>query len=748
MIVLDNQSVFGDLIYQPITGARQSRLILIASNTSDWTGQINTPGFILNQNNVEEWVGFKRYTKGQLVKYKNVYWSALKIIQPSEKFNFNEWVQSDYTQIELGLLPNLANKANQLSNSYNINSANLESDNDLLSYGLIGFRPRQYMAALNLDDVSQLNIYRQFLGSKGTIRSAELFSNANLGKEAADYSIYENWAVLRSTYGANANRSFVELRLDRAYLSSNPGLVQVVLPEQVSSADQQILLSNVWKQSYKLTSPNFLPTTTIAPTDIALPTAGYVNLNDADITVFDINDLANIAANLDAVAVGTSIWIAKINDYDWNIYRAQAVPGTIQHVCDNLDGTSRVIFSQPHGLVTGDTLIIKFFDSEVNGVYQVLSVSDLTTLNIAFQFAHKRTVANGTGLGFTLQTMRVAQASDVINLPYANDIAAGAKVWVDNNGNGQWEVIQKQQVFVDSSQISPMLLDAGEQYGSAVAQATARLALLVGSPRYGFNVGVEKGAVYVYIKNAGDQYTPVSPVNGVDGILTLERTGVRGYGSALNFGNQTWAVVGASKSLGPSSETNNGYAAVVYRDPAAGQSGTNPFTNWQLLTLPGTTISSTPGAGEFGYSVVMSLDERWMYIGAPGLNTVYAYGRVAWQDQIVNVVGNGVTKQYNIGSAIQINNSSQVKVLIDGQVQLSGYSIDAAFDKVTFATAPESGSQISFQRINSQQLDAQTYYDVSQTSTTGSGTGAKFTIIRVRGEVGQPGAIAGGVGAT
>ena len=748
MIVLDNQSVFGDLMYQPITGARQSRLILIASNTTDWTGQIDTPGFILNLDNVQEWTGLKRYTKGQIVKYKNVYWSALNIVQPSEKFNFNEWVQSDYTQIELGLLPNLANKADQLSNSYNINSANLETDNDLLSYGLIGFRPRQYMAALNLDDVSQLNVYRQFLGSKGTILSAELFSNANLGKEAADYSIYENWAVLRSTYGANANRSFVELRLNRAYLSSNPSLVQVVLPQQVSSADQQILLSDVWKQSYKLTSPDFMPTTTISPTDIQLPTAGYVNLNDADITVFDINDLGNISANLDAIVVGTSIWVAKVNDYDWNIYRAQSVPGTIQHVCDNLDGTSRVIFSQPHGLSYNDILIINFFDAEVNGVYHVLSVPNITTVNIAFRFVNPRTVANGTGLGFTLQTMRVAQASDVIDLPYANDILPGAIVWVDNNGDGLWEVIQKQDVFTSSAQISPYLLDAGEQYGSSVAQASARAALFVGSPRYGFGTGTEKGAVYVYVKNSGDTYSPVSPIADADGILTLDRTGARGYGNDIDFGSQTWAVAGASKSLGPNSEPNNGYAAVIYRDPALGQPGVNPFAQWQLLTLPGTTTSTTPGAGEFGYSVAMSLDERWMYIGAPGLNTVYAYGRVTWQDQFITVLGDGITTQFLIGSVIQINNSSQLKVTLDGNIQLSDYSVDAAFDKVTFTTAPASGVLIKMQRISSQQLDAQTYYDVPQTSTSGSGLGAKFTIIRVRGEVGQPGSTQGGVGAT
>ena len=180
------------------------------------------------------------------------------------KFNYNDWNQSDYTYIQQGLLPNLANKADQLANSYNINSANLESDNDLLSYGLIGFRPRQYLAALNLDDVSQLNVYRQFLGTKGTILSADLLGSAQLNKERAQYTIFENWAIQRSTYGANANRSFIDLRLNRALLNSDPAVVQVVIPQQQSKADQAILLDDVWKSSFVLTSPDVLPTTTVA----------------------------------------------------------------------------------------------------------------------------------------------------------------------------------------------------------------------------------------------------------------------------------------------------------------------------------------------------------------------------------------------------------------------------------------------------------------------------------------------------
>jgi len=740
IIILNNQSVFGDLIYDPTTGARQSRLKLVAVTTTDWNGTVNAPGFILNQDNVEEWTGLRTYSKGEIVRYKNVFWSALKIVQPSETFNFNDWTQSDYEQIELGLLPNIANKANQLVNSYNINSANIETDNDLLSYGLIGFRPRQYMAALNLDDVSQVNIYQQFLSSKGTVLSAEIFQGANLGKEAANYNIYENWAVQRATYGANANRSFVELRLNRSNLTSNPNLIQVVLPEQVTTADQAILLNQVWQQSYRLTSVDYLPTTTDNDFKNALPTAGYVNLNDADITVFDINDPESLNANFDNIQARTTIWVAKINEFDWNIYQAIAVPGRIEHVCDNLNGTSRVIFSAQHGLSTGDKLIIKSFDSEIDGIYTVLEAVDLDTVNIAFQFGGSRTVANGTGVGLTLQTMRVAQASDVINLPYTTDLKPGARVWVDNNGSNLWQVIEKQEIFSGVDNIKPQIVDStdlNDEFGASITQSNNQQAMFVGSPGYDSDTIDGVGAVYVYVKGPGTEFEKISPLQNSDGILTLTAMGVRGYGNALDFGFNTWAAAGASRSLGPGDESDNGYVSVIYRDPVLGRPDTIPFAQWQLLTQPGTTPSSTNGPGEFGYSVAVSSDERWLYVGAPGLNSVHAYSRVDVENQVVRVRSEGSTLVYNIADTIQIDQDTQLRVLVDGTVQTLGvdYTVDPSFEFVTFAVAPAEDALIDIQRIFAQQLDADNYFDVAQSSTSGAGTGARFTISRVRNEI-------------
>jgi hypothetical protein len=103
MIVLDNVSIFADLIYNPATGARQNRVYVSASVSAEWNGQLDAQGFILNDTNlVETWEPYKKYAKGEIVIYKNNYWSAQTIVQPGAEFRYSDWVKSDYTKIQRG----------------------------------------------------------------------------------------------------------------------------------------------------------------------------------------------------------------------------------------------------------------------------------------------------------------------------------------------------------------------------------------------------------------------------------------------------------------------------------------------------------------------------------------------------------------------------------------------------------------------------------------------------------------------
>ena len=683
LIVLDNTSIFNDLIYDPGTGARQGRLLVNGYATYEWNGTLDAQGFILNQDNVEEWVANRAYSKGEIVLYKNSYWSAAEIIPPSETFDFSVWIKSDYTKITKGLLPNIATKSDLIRNYYDTNSANLERDADLLGFGLIGFRPRQYMQNLNLDDISQVNLYKQFLGTKGTLQSAEIFSLANLNKEVAEYDITENWAIQRATYGANANRSYIELRMFEENLYANPSTISLVTTDETSDADQVIDINSIWKQSYFVDSSSILPTFTLGQPDRVLPSAGYVNYDDVEIRVFDFNDLTDIVNNLDDVVLGSNIWVAKSNSYDWNIYRTNPLSSTITQVTDNLNGTSTITFDGHHGLTVDDKLIVKYFDTDVDGAYQISSIPGLKTVVVELSLPDSATSITGVGVGFVLESVRTTQASDISNLSFANQLVAGSKAWADDDGTGHWAAYEKTNPFSDSTELTPSRDNTNTLYGTSVAQGLNKQGSLIGSPGYNSNTG----GVFTYNK-----LTPTSYIE--TGVLAPETTGLTGYGTTLSAGYTQYAVTGAPTSL-----SNRGYAYVIRRNPDNGS-----YRNTQCLVE-----NTTDSDSEFGYSVAISPDERWMYIGAPGDDNVYAYNKVTVQSQSLTFVADGTTTNFDISGTIVIDDDSsdagvgsqQIGVLVNNLPKIANTDWVYSAGEVAFTTAPNPGDEIRITRVQS-----------------------------------------------
>jgi hypothetical protein len=306
--------------------------------------------------------------------------------------------------------------------------------------------------------------------------------------------------------------------------------------------------------------------------DTALPSAGYVNLDDVDITVFSLDDPSSISANLDTVGIGTVIWVAKTNPYDWNIYRCERVAGRLTQISNNLNQTSVATFTSAHDLVVGDLIIIRYFGSAVDGVYRVLSVPGITQVIIAYNFVStNQTTLTGDGLAFYLQTVRVTQPSDIATLPYANSLVSGARVWVDDNGSGHWVVLEKQNPFSDFDRLRVEFPIINNRFGFSIAQAADNFTALIGAP--GIDVADSSldsiGSVYTYRRTVDGKY-------GLNINLLLNATDTLGFGNSVDFGNRTWGVAGASIS-------NNyaGYAVVIYLVP-----GTNDYILSQLLIAP------------------------------------------------------------------------------------------------------------------------------------------------------------------
>ena len=713
MAVLDNTSIFADLIYDSVTGSRQSRILVNGMLSADWNGTVNAPGFILNQDNVPDWNSNQKYTKGEIVIFKDEYWTASTIIEPSQEFDYNLWLRSDYDQIQQGLLPNAANASDQLADAYSTYSASIEQETDLFSFGLIGFRPRPYMQALNLSDISQVNLYQQFLGNKGTLRSAEVFSLTDLGKEVAEYNIYENWAILKSTYGANANRNYFELVLDESQLASDPALIQVINPGETSEANQTVFVDNIWKSSYRITEPNILPTVTdIEVNPNTLPSAGYVNLDDVDVSLFSLDNFSLLSPLVNQLGVGATVWVGKTNSYDWGVFRVDAVPGDITQVSNNLEGLALVNFSKAHNLSNGDYLIIKYFDARINGIYRVRSVSSITSVLIEYVFSGAQNVIIGTGVALTLKSARVRQASDISALPYSRDLIPGARAWVDNAGDGKWEVLEKNDVY---SVRLPLLADTpveNAKFGSAVSQGFNNLTALVGAPGAASNSGL----VYIYAKTELDEYKQT-------GVLELTSIGTESFGATIDIGDSEWAVIGA-----PESDDGYGYALVVNKTPAE-----DVFRDRQLLIPKNLYDANT--SGQFGSSVTVSNDERWLYVGAPEANKVFAYARVDVQLQSVQYITDGVTAAYNYSDKIFVTDpTTQLAVVLANRLLTYGTEYEVNASEVVLNQVPRSDRPLIITRINSKALDQSLYSDLTQSSTSGAGVAVEITVFDVRGD--------------
>lgn len=726
LVILDNRSIFADLIYDPITGSRQSRVRVAGIISANWNGTVNAPGFILNENNIQPWQSNQTYTKGEIVDFKDQYYTASTIIQPSQAFDYSQWIKTDRDLIKTGLLPNSANTSDQLIEAYDINSVNLEQEVNLFSYGLIGFRPRDYMQALNLDDVSQVNLYREFIASKGTRRSAEAFSLADLGKETAEYKIYEYWQILQSLYGANANRNFVEILLDAPRLTSDPNLIQIVNPGEISQADQTVLVSQLWQTSYAVGSPDVLPVSQTNRSELMLPSAGYVNLQDVDLTLFDIDDPADLNNNLDSLGVGTRIWIAKVNPYDWNVYTAERVPGLVIQVRDNLNGLSLVTFDKVHGLGVGDIFILKYLDVLINGAYRVIAVPSIFDILIEYTFPNGQLSVQGNGVGFTLDSVRVDQPASIANLDLADTLTPGARVWVDQDIDGGWTVLEKNSPWQNSANLDPPGPNpqVDSEFGYSIAQGFFNLTALIGAPRYqSVTAPLTQGGIFVY--GLGD-----SDVLEFNSILTPSIENLDRLGHALDIGNQTWAVAGA-----PDSETDVGYALVLYREP-----GSDFIEVRQILIADDTDLSS---AMNFGSAVTISQDERYIYVGAPAADAVYAYARVDVQFQTIEYETNGVSAQFNWTNGIILPTYSapfasfypqQMSVTLNNEILVYGIDWVEISGNVVLTVVPPAGQQLIISRRTIDQLDRENFYDVDPAiSTSSAGTGARFDIEVLRG---------------
>jgi hypothetical protein len=604
VVVFDNETVFNDVIYNLTTGLRQQRLFVRGTKSAEWNGTLNAGGFIINQDNIQDWEPNVKYNKGMIVRFKNEYYAANKIVViPSDTFDYESWDKTSFDNIQKGMLPNASTRAYESTLYYNSTSPNLENDSDLLSYSLIGYRPRKYLVDADFDDGTQVNLFKNAIKTKGTVESVSKLQNINLQNNELMYNTFENWAIKNSEFGGLEHFNFIEVTLDESKLTGNPSIVSLISNEEIDGADQSIPLYNIKNFGNPITDTNIL--NELGQEVEVLPSAGYVNLDDVATFGYNVDSIPD--ETIDQIYKNDYVFVAE-KDSSWQVTTPLSTTALVTRVVNNLNETVTVIFNKPHRLSKNQVLGIVNFDDRVDGYHLISDVVNLTSVIVDLTLASDVSSISGTGLSYLLQNQRVNTSRDIVNLPLLNAEYSVNKVWIDKNKEGKWAVYEKTNNYKQTNFQKIGLFT--EKFGSAVAYI----------PNYGYFIAdSSEGKVYFYVKTAQGYILRDTIVNNT----TTFQNSSTNFGTAMAYTDDLLIISSPNIRLPNNSIISQIY---IYKTPSASE--INSIVLQQVITF----------GGNIGSSVEISDDSNLLFLGSPDNNVVIGFQR----DRVVSYTSTGL----------------------------------------------------------------------------------------------------------
>lgn len=632
-ILLDNTTVFGDVIYDQEAGYRQERIRVTGYRSDNWSGGLNIPGFVYDEARVENWTAYKDYPIGSLVKYKEYYYVSTTDLTGVEKFNDNDWERLE-GRPEAKMYPNFDYRINQFADFYDLDSDNFDVEQQKHAQHLIGYQKRQYLQNIINDDVSQYKFYQGMIQDKGTVNSLDKLFDALSSADKDSVEFYEEWAIRSGQYGATDNFQEVEFVLDENKIKLDPTPVELVssIPSNDTDDILKIIPNDVYFRPKDYTHKPFPITTTPS---IGVKSAGYVN--DKDV-VYKVKTKADLLQSLPSAISSTDyIWITGTSE-DWDVLqhintdlrvnRVEAFASTV----DSIDRTStpgvKITFDKSVNLVEGDIIGLQEIGAGNDGFYLVTKVTN----NVIECFVPEGTeitdTPDGTSLDGYLSILRSVRASDLVE---ANNIleqfrAKDQIIWLDGTDNN-WSVLQKKETFADYTSIdNPIIYDTDENFTSGIATNMGNTILAIGDNK------TEDGAVHVFNRASSSNDHKLTETlrpdvrsvfvqnvsNATTGVVTAAEHELQN-GDPLRFKEVKGIVELANKKVFASVVDSNTFS--IYEDSALttpiNTSAYGVFEEALIETAGGYSLHS-----EFGKDVAISPDGKLMVVGAPAASNV------------------------------------------------------------------------------------------------------------------------------
>jgi hypothetical protein len=438
VLILDDVTIFNDIIYDQTQGYRQERIKVVGYKISDWSGDFSVPGFVYDRAVVSEWKAWKDYALGETVKYKEFYYSAKQNVPGTESFEDESWYKLN-GKPESQLIPNWDYRATQFEDFYDLDTDSFDVNQQTFAQHLIGYQKRQYLENIINDDVSQYKFYQGMIQEKGTQNSlSKLFDALNYAEQDS-LEFFEEWAIRLGQYGAAGGYDEVEYVIDENKVLINPQPFELVsyVPQGVNDFVYRITQDQVY---LKPDDYDHAPIPTVSAKKEYIRTAGYVNYEDINYTISSKDDFANYS--IYDLREGDYFWLGFDNS-SWNVYRFTNFVKRIKNVSDD-SGNLRFVLNikLPADVTVGSYVGINNTASSVEGIWQVLDVGlnwfeitlppDLDTAALA-------EINTSTNINvFKWTPQRLSSINDLNSLPVSVK-KQGELVWVDGVNNN-WSV--------------------------------------------------------------------------------------------------------------------------------------------------------------------------------------------------------------------------------------------------------------------------------------------------------------------
>ena len=689
VLILDNTTQFNDTIYNLPAGYRQDRIKVSGYKTVDWYGGFDIPGFIFDQAKISNWEPWVDYNLGDIVKYKEFYYSAERFLPGVDSFNSEDWIKLENKPTS-ELLPNWDYKAEQFTDFYDLESDNFDSQQQKIAQHLIGYQKRQYLENIIKNDVSEYKFFQGMLPEKGSVNVLNKLFDVLSANDTESIDFNEEWAVRVGQYGGSDAFDEIEISLNEQAFKTNPQAFELVNVVDQSLAD--FVIRQTPSQIYvKPSGYNSAPWPVKSSFTPYLRTPGFVKYDQVSTNVDSLNDI--IGKDITGFTEGDYVWCA-LEDRSWQVYRFTKA----EFYAQDISYKNKVVtldFDRIPDLAVGDIIGI-VNSSLIEGFHKISSI-ELTVATIDLEVPNWKNPFQDSAqiLFYKFTPQRALSIDSTFNLP--KTLKVGELIWTDDNGSGKNAVWQNTPVY-EKKTLADTFAEGMERFGRNLATNISASVLLTST---------DNNEVYVYKSSL------VSTTHWVKS-QTLSNSTITGFGSSLavspdskwiaiaspshNSGQGTVLMYGVdvngnyqyvSTLTSPNAGNNQLYGSKIkiastsigYRmiisQPAYNSSQGRLYSytgTTSAWTLEGAVETVTTTGDNFGYDFDITPDSSTLVVSAPNANAyagkVYVYHHTSSLYELAQTLISGASRPERYGESVAITTSGDTiavgSILYDG----------------------------------------------------------------------------------